>query len=51
VSAVSEFECSRSKQLEMKTAGNRLCGLLYREFKICGIAIALGMSVIKRGCN
>jgi hypothetical protein len=23
VSAVSEVECSRSKQLEMKTAGNR----------------------------
>jgi hypothetical protein len=28
VSADSCIECSRSKQLEMKTAGNRLCGLV-----------------------
>jgi hypothetical protein len=28
VSAVSAVECLRSKQLEMKTSGHRLCGLV-----------------------
>jgi hypothetical protein len=43
VSADSCSECSRSKQLEMKTAGNRLrvdcCEP--RLLNMCGIAIAL----------
>jgi hypothetical protein len=53
VSAVSVFECSRSKQLEMKTAGNSLCGLLCepRLLNMWNSDSAIRMRVIKTGCN
>jgi hypothetical protein len=53
VSADSCSEGSRSKRSEMKTAGNRLCEdcceprLLY----MWNSDSAIGMSVIKTGCN